>query len=163
MKRSNVIAAALFAAAVWPLGPQAFARVDFNINIGPPPVIIAPMPPPPPPRHHRIFIEGRPRFVYSPDLGFSVSVGSPYDIVYYGDRYYVYDDGGWYWAPGYDGPWIFIEDYRLPGRIRRFRHEEIRRYGDEEFRRHGPPEGWREDGPGRWPDRGPDRGPDRWR
>lgn len=168
MKRSCIAAASLLALVGLPLGEQAQARVDLDINIGaPPPVIVvpAPPPPPPPPRYRRIYIERRPSFIYSPDLGFSVSVGAPYDIVYYGNRYYVYDDGGWFWAPSYDGPWAYIDNYRLPGRLRRFRYEEIRRYRDEEFRRQRPRDGWRDDGPGYGPGYGPDRrpGPDRWR
>mgnify|MGYP006276568071 FL=1 len=159
MKRTTLIAASLLAAASLPSGPEAQARVNIDINLGQPaPVYVVPAPPPPPPPpppRRRIFIESRPRFIYSPDLGFSVSVGSPYDIVYYGDRYFVYDDGGWYWAPSYDGPWVFIENYRIPGRIRKFRHEEIRRFRDEEYRRHEPRDGWRDDGPGRGPDRPP--------
>lgn len=146
MNKKSVIAATLLAAAALPFGREACARVNVDINIGQPaPVIVAPMPPPPPP-HRRIYIERRPEFIYTPALGFSVSVGSPYDVVYYGNRYYVYDDGGWYWASSHNGPWVYVDRHRLPDRIRRYRYEEIRRYRDEEYRRH---------------DRGPDRGRDR--
>jgi len=96
--------------------------------------------------------------MYTPSLGFAVSVGSPYDMVYYGDRYYVFDDGRWFWAPSYDGPWVFIDDYRLPGRMRRFRHEEISRYRDEEYRRHG-----RDDRRDDWHGNGRGHDRDRWR
>lgn len=96
--------------------------------------------------------------MYTPSLGFAVSVGSPYDMVYYGDRYFVFDDGRWFWAPSYDGPWVFIEDYRLPGRMRRFRHDDIRRFRDEEYSRHGR-EGRRDD----WHDNGRGHDRDRWR
>jgi hypothetical protein len=134
MSRKTITAIALMAACSWPSGRDAFARVNVNINIGEPaPVYVAPMPPPPPPR--RIIVERRPEFMYTPSLGFSVSIGGPRDMVYYGDRYYVYDDGGWYWAPSYSGPWVFVESHRLPPRIGRYRYEEIRRYRDEEYRR----------------------------
>jgi hypothetical protein len=134
MNKKTVIAAILMAATTGTLGTRAFARVNVDINIGQPaPIIVAP---PPPPRH-RIFVERRPRFMFTPPLGFYVSVDGPYDMVYYGDRYYVYDDGRWFGARSYEGPWVFIEDHRLPGRLRRYRHEDIRRYRDEEFSRHG--------------------------
>ncbi len=163
MKKIIAFTAFLAGAACMTSGDAA-ARVNLDINIGQPaPIIVAPLPPPPPPPppHRRIIIEHRPRFLYTPALGYSVSVDGPYDVINYGDRYYVYDDGRWFWAPAYDGPWVFIEDYRLPGRIRRYRFEEIRRFRDEEFHRHGPDGDWHDRG--RWHDRGDwhDRG--RWR
>lgn len=153
MNKKTVFTATLLAATMWPIGQEVSAGVNIDINIGQPaPVIIAPMPPRQAP--HRIVVERRPRFMYTPSLGFYVSVDSPYDIVYYGSRYYVYDDGGWYWARSYDGPWVFVEGHRLPHRISRFRHEEIRRHRDEEFRRY-PDDRDRQD-------RGRGRGHDRW-
>ncbi len=101
--------------------PSAQAEVSLHIGIGDRP---------------RFVLDTRPDFIYLPDRGFSVSIGSPYDIVYYGDRYYLYRDGGWYLASDYRGPWILVRDHRLPYAIRRHRFNDIWRYRDMEYRRH---------------------------
>ncbi|NTW51831.1 MAG: hypothetical protein HGB22_04515 [Chlorobiaceae bacterium] len=158
MRKNAIKIAVLTAASLGAGSAPALARVDVDLHLGSPGrVIVVPEPPPPP--RHRFHIENRPRFLYTPPLGFYVSVDGPYDIVYYEDRYYVYDDGRWYWSSEYNGPWDYIDDRRLPGRLRRFRHEEIRRYRDHEYRRYRDDERY---------DRGPrdHRGPhnpDRWR
>jgi hypothetical protein len=36
-----------------------------------------------------IVISSRPNFICLPDQGFSISVGSPYDIISYDNRYYL--------------------------------------------------------------------------
>ena len=55
---------------------MAHAGVTVDINIGnPAPVVVAPPPTP------RFVIREAPLFIFSPALGFYVSVGSPYDIV----------------------------------------------------------------------------------
>jgi hypothetical protein len=84
-----------------------------------------------------IVIGSQPNFIDLPDQGFSVSVGSPYDIVSYDNRYYIYQDGSWYNSRDYRGPWVVIQDNNLPDRIRRHRPEDIRRYRDTESRRRG--------------------------
>jgi len=90
-------------------------------------------------------------------------------MIWYGDRYYLYDNDGWYWSSAYNGPWMFIDYDRLPHKIRRFHYDDIRRYRDDEFRRrHHDRRDWRDRrdrDDRRDPDRGPDRdpGPDRWR
>jgi hypothetical protein len=84
-----------------------------------------------------IVIGSQPNFIELPDQGFSVSVGSPYDIVSYDNRYYIYQDGSWYNSRDYRGPWVVIQDNNLPDRIRRHRPEDIRRYRDTESRRRG--------------------------
>jgi hypothetical protein len=129
--RSSIIAAVLV------LGSQAVnagAATDFSVNINlgnPAPVIVTP-PPPPPVEEPAIYIDSRPSFIYSPALGFYVSVGSPYDIVYV-DRYYYLNRGGrWYASASCQGPWNVVRK-RLPERIRRFRYEEIRQHRDREY------------------------------
>jgi hypothetical protein len=82
-----------------------------------------------------IVISSRPSFIDLPDQGFSVSIGSPYDIVNYDNRYYIYNDGSWYNSSDYRGPWIIVREDRLPERIRRHRPEDIRNYRDRESRR----------------------------
>jgi hypothetical protein len=80
-------------------------------------------------------INSEPSFVYLRTQGFSISVGSPYDIVYYGNRYYLNHNGRWYRSYSYRGPWILIGNNGLPSRIRRHRMEDIRRYRDIEYRK----------------------------
>ena len=82
------------------------------------------------------FFSDRPDFVYLNDYGYSVSYGGPYDVIYYGDEYFIFRDGGWYRAHDYRGPWGRIRDFELPPVIRRHRIEDIRRYRDIEYRRH---------------------------
>ena len=80
-------------------------------------------------------IDSPPSFVYLRDQGFSVSRGSSYDIVYYGDSYYVRNNDRWYRSSDYRGPWNFIQEDRLPSRLRKHTSDDLRRYRDSEFRR----------------------------
>ena len=80
-------------------------------------------------------INSAPSFVYLRSQGFSVSVGSPYDIVYYRNYYYINHNGNWYRSSNYRGPWMVILNQRLPYQIRRHRFDDIRRYRDVEARR----------------------------
>ncbi len=82
-------------------------------------------------------INSAPSFVYLRSQGFSVSVGSPYDIVYYRNYYYINHNGNWYRSSNYRGPWMVILNQRLPYQIRRHRFDDIRRYRDVEARRSG--------------------------
>jgi len=103
--------------------PAADAKAAVNVSIG---------------TSHRpsFVISSRPNFVNLPDQGFSVSVGSPYDIIEYGNMYYINQNGLWYRSSDYRGPWINIRSNKLPSRIRRHRMDDIRRYRDTEYRRH---------------------------
>ncbi|NMW21017.1 MAG: hypothetical protein HKK67_05180 [Chlorobiaceae bacterium] len=80
-------------------------------------------------------IDSPPRFIYLRDQGFSVSNGSSVDIVYYGDSYYTRHHDHWYRSSDYHGPWIYVQDERLPSKLRRHSSEEIKRYRDIEYRR----------------------------
>ncbi|NTW70324.1 MAG: hypothetical protein HGB23_10865 [Chlorobiaceae bacterium] len=82
-----------------------------------------------------LVINSEPSFVYIRTQGFSISVGSPYDIVYYGNRYYLNYRGRWYRSYSYRGPWILIGNSGLPLRIRRHRLADLRRYRDIEYRK----------------------------
>jgi hypothetical protein len=158
MKKALTIAV-LTATTLGMGAPDAYAQLNVDLNIfSPAPVYAAP---PPPNWHHRRYFDRRPDFLFTPRLGFSVSVGGPYDMIWYGDRYYVYDNGDWYCSPRYDGPWSFIEYRRLPRSIQRYRYDDIRRYRDDEYRRrYHDRRDWR-DRHERDDRRGPDR--DRWR
>ena len=96
------------------------AAVNVQINMG---------------RHPFFVIDSAPSFIYLRAQGFSISVGNPYDIVYYGNYYYIYHNARWYRSSNYHGPWILILNNRLPYQIRRHRWEDIRRYRDIEYRR----------------------------
>ncbi|EAT58874.1 YXWGXW repeat-containing protein [Chlorobium ferrooxidans] len=84
-----------------------------------------------------IVISSQPQFIDIPDQGFSVSIGSPYDIVSYDNRYYLYQNGSWYNSRDYRGPWQVTRESNLPERIRRHRIADIRRYRDTEYNRRG--------------------------
>ncbi len=85
--------------------------------------------------HPSFVINSAPNFIYLRSQGFSVSIGNPYDMVYYGDFYYIYYNSHWYRSSSYHGPWILILNNRIPYQIRRHRWEDIRRYRDIEYRR----------------------------
>ncbi|NTW69325.1 MAG: BcpO-related WXXGXW repeat protein [Chlorobiaceae bacterium] len=84
-----------------------------------------------------IVISSQPRFINIPDQGFSVSIGSPYDIVSYDNRYYLYQNGSWYNSRDYRGPWQVTRESNLPDKIRRHRIGDIRRYRDTEYSKRG--------------------------
>lgn len=110
-------------AGIFLSGPAIDAMAEVNVRIGSGP-------------RHAFVIDRRPDFIQLGTQGFSVSYGSPYDIVMYDNSYYLYNDGLWYRARNYNGPWIVIRERALPPRIRRYRIDDIRRYRDVEYRRH---------------------------
>jgi hypothetical protein len=103
--------------------PAVDALAEVNVRIGSAP-------------RHAIVIDRPPSFIQLGTPGFSVSYGSPYDIVLYGNSYYLYNDGLWYRSSRYNGPWGVIHENSLPPRIRRYRINDIRRFRDVEYRRH---------------------------
>jgi hypothetical protein len=124
----------------------SLAGVNVDVNIGipvpaprvivtqPPPVYV---PPPPPPEYAsvpEVVYETQPQFIFSPALGFYVSVGVPYDIVYIGPNYYLNSGGYWYVGPTYAGPWAMARRHVLPPGLRRYPFERIRYYRDAEYR-----------------------------
>lgn len=118
----------------------------------PPPVVYSPPPPayyPPPPAYYpppaayyapepppvsEVVIEEPPQFIYSPRLGFYVSVGTPYDMVYCDNGYYLNRGGYWYYGASYWGPWSYVQARGLPPMLHRHRYERIRYYRDREYR-----------------------------
>jgi hypothetical protein len=167
MKKSMKLTAGIAALFLGVSIPQANAGVDLNINVGQPapvyivparpqPVMVVPAPPPPP--RERFIIREEPRFIFTPALGFYVSVDAPYDIVQLDGVYYIQNEGRWYRSSNYRGPWVYVEQRRIPGRLRRHEYSDIRRFRDEEYRRHGHEERFRDrDDRGRGHDNGPDR------
>jgi hypothetical protein len=84
-----------------------------------------------------IVVSSEQSFIDLPDQGFSVSIGSPDDIINYDNRYYMHRNGSWYNSSDYRGSWTVIRDNDVPDRIRRHRPEDIRRFRDNESRRRG--------------------------
>ncbi|MBK5275191.1 MAG: hypothetical protein JJE30_09095 [Desulfuromonadales bacterium] len=102
---------------------SASAGVDIRIGI--------PLPLPP-----TVVVQTAPEFIYAPSLGFHVSVGAPYDIVYIGNDYYLYNNGYYYRSRNYNGPWVGVESRRLPPGLRNHRYADIRHFRDREFRKY---------------------------
>ena len=147
----TVIAAALLLVVAGAATAQA--RVDFNVHIDVP-VAVAPVPPPVAvatypagypvgyqggyqggyPAPSQIVYEEPPRFIFSPNLGFYVSVGTQYDIAYVDNGYYLYRGGNWYLAPYYGGPWSVVSYRRLPHGLHKHSYQQIRHYRDHEYR-----------------------------
>ncbi len=88
------------------------------------------------PERPAFVIDRRPDFINLRDFGFSISTGSPYDIIFYRNFYYIFDNGAWYCSPNYRGPWVVVREGRLPYRIKSSRWDDIRRSRDFEYRRH---------------------------
>ncbi|MCF8382954.1 MAG: hypothetical protein K9G39_05075 [Chlorobium sp.] len=83
-------------------------------------------------------INSWPDFIYVPKLGFSVSTANSYDIIRYGNYYYVYRQGYWYRSSSHRGQWVVVRENRLPRQLRKYRWAEIRRHRDIEYRKkHG--------------------------
>ncbi len=79
-------------------------------------------------------IDTRPNYVAMPNYGYPAAVGSPYDILYYNNLYYLYNDSVWYRSSYYSGPWVVVTQESLPETVRKQRMEEIRRSHDLELR-----------------------------
>lgn len=121
MKKSIWLAAGIAGMLLGNPSADTLAEVNVQISVGDRPSFV---------------IDSAPSFIYLRTQGFSISIESPYDIIYYSNRYYLYYRGHWYRSSNYHGPWILVMNNRLPYQIRRHRWEDIRRYRDVEYRRH---------------------------
>ena len=129
--------AVIVSAVVLIAAQTASARTDvnLNLNIGTPPVtVVAPPPPPVYAEPPQVVIETQPRFIFSPSLGFYVSIDIPYDIVFVDGSYFMYNNGNWYLSSHVRGPWSYVEYRRLPPRLIKFKYDKIRKYRDREYR-----------------------------
>lgn len=134
MKRLIALAALFVLAGA----ATAQARLDVSVNIGVP-VAVTPVPVAPatvvyPAPAVPVAYAEPPSFIYSPALGFYVSVGLPYDVVYLDNCYYQYRNGRWYMANSYRGPWTYTSYRRLPYGLSHHRYEQIRYHRDHEYR-----------------------------
>jgi hypothetical protein len=102
---------------------------SFGINIGVPATVYAPPPvvyaPPP------VVIDSPPEFVAQPGLGFYAAMGTPYDLFYAANGYYLYRGNMWYAAPNYNGPWVQVGYRTIPWSLRRYPMARIRYMRDE--------------------------------
>jgi len=116
--------------------------LNVNVDIGvpaaaPPPPVYAPAPPPPAYVPPPVMLPATPpQFVYVPDLGYYVAVGTPYDIAYIGNNYYINSNGYWYRAAYYGGPLVRIERRMWPPLLVRYGLRDFRRFRDLEFKRY---------------------------
>jgi hypothetical protein len=139
MKKGMVAAVVLVVAVAGAATAQA--GVDFNINVDLPLAPITHRPVavnyPGDPQAFavapRMVVDEAPQFIYAPQLGCYVSVGTPYDMVYSDQSYYLYSNGYWYLSPSYNGPWSIVSYSRLPHGLRRHRYEQIRQFRDYEY------------------------------
>ncbi|ABB30380.1 hypothetical protein GeomeDRAFT_2756 [Geobacter metallireducens RCH3] len=174
---SKIIASIACLAAL--TGTAHAGNVDFSIgiNLGNRPVAVyepvyAPAPPPvyapaPPVRYEPVYasaprpvyvpapppvvIAEPPEFVLSPSLGFYVAIGTPYDLFYAGNRYYLSRNGVWYNGASYQGPWTTVTYRSLPRELRRYPVATIRYQRDRDYRR------WCDDDHDQWRSFRPER------
>ena len=122
MKRSlAILAAAIMLASVPALATGSSFGVTVNFGLPLPVVPVVPM-------------ASAPIMVLPPNPGVSLVMGVPYDLVYYGNRYYAHQEGQWFCSGRSYGPWQPITWRYLPERVR-YRYEPIREvrpvaYGD---------------------------------
>lgn len=85
------------------LPTEIFATdVDVNIGIGtgiPPPHVVIPAPP-------AVFLIPRTYVYFAPDVGFQ--------LFFYSGYWYLLDNGYWFWAGDYVGPWYYLPPSRVP-------------------------------------------------
>jgi hypothetical protein len=102
------------------LTTPARAEVNVNINIGAPPPIV---------------VHERPTMVYLPEPAMYVAVGVPYDVYFISGRYYYLHRDHWFWAPGYNGPWVVIVEHKhLPPGLQKFKVVKLREFRDREYK-----------------------------
>lgn len=105
--------------------------VSIHLGVPPRPVIV------PRPVYRQpvpiFYFNERPEFIYSPFLSFSVAIGSPYDLFYDHNAYYIFHQGYWHRSAHLNGPWRIVDYRSLPPAFRRHKIDQIRRYRDKEY------------------------------
>ncbi len=95
----RVLVGALVAGTILAAGVVA-AEVSVNVNIGPPPPPLVVAAPP-----ALVVVPGTPVY-YAPQV--------QYNYFFYDGRYYTVHDGAWFYAPAYNGPWVFVAPGLVP-------------------------------------------------
>ena len=96
---------------------SASTQVNVNINIGAPPPVV---------------VKARPTMVYLAEPAAYVAVGIPYDIYFVTGRYYYLHGNDWFWAQGYNGPWVYVSYNALPPGLRKYRVERLHEFRERE-------------------------------
>jgi len=99
--------------------PLALAEVNINVNIGAPPPVV---------------VHQRPTMVYLAEPGMFVAVGVPYDIYFISGRYYYFHGDNWFWAGGYDGPWVHVTRKSLPPGLQKYKVVQLRDFREREYK-----------------------------
>src|SRR5215475_896203 len=97
----------------------AHAQVSVNVHIGEPPPVVVYSPP---------------TMVLMPEPQMYVAVGVPYDIFFVSGRYYYFNEGHWFWGPGYGGPWTYVAVETLPPGLRRYKLKQLHEFREREYR-----------------------------
>jgi hypothetical protein len=97
----------------------ASSQVNVNINIGAPPPVV---------------LRTRPTMVFLPEPAAYVAVGIPYDIYFVSGRYYYLHGNDWFWAEGYNGPWVYVSYNTLPPGLRKYRVERLHEFREREYK-----------------------------
>src|SRR6185295_13796230 len=98
---------------------SASTQVNVNINIGAPPPVV---------------VRARPTMVYLPEPDAYVAVGIPYDIYFVSGRYYYLHGNDWFWAQGYNGPWVYVSYNTLPPGLRKYKVERLHEFREREYK-----------------------------
>jgi len=98
---------------------SAGTQVNVNINIGAPPPVV---------------VRTRPTMVFLPEPAAYVAVGIPYDIYFVTGRYYYLHGNDWFWAQGYNGPWVYASYNTLPPGLRKYRVERLHEFREREYK-----------------------------
>ncbi len=138
MKQKNLMTRLMINALAIPLtlcAAQSHAGnvgVDIHLGIPAPPVVMVPRPAYRQPAPAFSFNE-TPEFIYSPFLRFSMAIGSPYDLFYDNNHYYIFSEGSWHRSSQLNGPWTIVNYRSLPPDFRRHKIDKIRQYRDREY------------------------------
>jgi hypothetical protein len=114
MKRLGLLLAVIVLNGLF--ATAASAQLNVNINIGAPPPVI---------------LHTAPTMVFLPEPGVQVLVGTPYDIYFISNRYYYFHGNNWFYASGYDGPWIVVKT--LPPGLAKYKIAKLREFRDVEY------------------------------
>lgn len=139
MRTLMTAACAIFVIATAAALADDRGRIDLGIPVISKPLVPAPVPSPipaPVPESPQVMLYEAPRFIFPPILGFFVSVGIPYDIVYIAPNYYYYWRGNWYKSLYYNGPWQATTPQMLPRIMVKFNYDRIRLYRDQEYKKY---------------------------
>lgn len=142
MKQNNLMTRLMINVLAIPLtlcaAAQSYASnigVDIHVGFPAPPVVMVPRPVYRQPAPTFYFNES-PEFVYMQSAGFYMAVGSPYDLFYDNNDYYISYEGYWHRSSTLDGPWRIVDRHALPSGFHRHDVSQFRRYRDREYNAH---------------------------